>query len=317
MFGFSTRHVVLALTGLAIAALMASCGQASQPGADGGAAAAPMAPTNSPITAPGPVEGPVAAAMPPPTPVPPPPMPIPPLAPLPPPKTAAAAPAPLPPVHHGSGAPPPLACASQQMASFPWPKPPQPSVFTQISIDRLFADGVASKTLLDVGRRLSGAIARAGYQQPTYLGAGCNGFAIILDLEHIESDGTRMSGAAGFAPPGQQPEFSLADFFVRLFHAPAGHYRQIVIVVSDEALGTTIAAPNEDALRRMAADGASALPPAFAAIPLTWRYKVIAAIYEFRKGAQDGDARFIPPNGRLGATVHLIKARLLDRQPER
>ncbi|MEO8279813.1 MAG: hypothetical protein ABI564_08990 [Ideonella sp.] len=184
-------------------------------------------------------------------------------------------------------------------------------MFTQISFDQLFPEGAANKSLLDVGRRLSGAIASAGYHQSTYLGAGCNGFAIILDLEHIDADGTRKRGADGFAPPGQQPDFSLASFLVQLFHAPPGYYRQIVFVVSDEARGAAAAPPSESALRRLAEDGASALPPAYARIPLGWQFKVIAAVYEFRKGAENGDAQFIPPNGRLGAAVHLIKARLL------
>lgn len=197
------------------------------------------------------------------------------------------------------------------MVAFPWPNPPAPSVFTQLSVNQLFPQGADNKSLLDVGRRLSAAISGAGFQQSSYLGVGCNGFAIILDLEHIEADGTRKSGADGFAPPSQQPEFSLGSFFVRLFHAKPGYYRQIVIVVSDEAIGAPTAPPSASALRRLAEDGASALPPAFARIPLTWQYKVIAAVYEFRKGEVNGDAQFIPPSGRLGALVHLIKARLL------
>ena len=196
------------------------------------------------------------------------------------------------------------------MAAFPWPNPPQPSVLTQISVDQLFPEGASGKSLLDVGRRLNGAISGAGYQQSTFLGVGCNGFAIILDLEHIEADGTRKPGAEGFAPPSQQPEFSLGNFLLRLFHAKPGYYRQIVIVVSDEAIGAPTGPPSAGALRRLAEDGVSALPPAFARQPLTWQYRVMAAVYEFRKGDVNGDAQFIPPSGRLGALVHLVKARL-------
>lgn len=224
---------------------------------------------------------------------------------------AAPAPAPLPPI--GGLIKPPTACASTGMAPFPWPKPPEPSVLTQISIDQLFPEGTGGKTLLDVGRRLSGAISSAGYQQSTFLGAGCNGFAIILDLEHIESDGRRKPGVEGFQPPSQRPEFSLGSFLLRLFHAKPGYYRQIVIVVSDQAMGATTVPPSAEALRSLAKDGASALPPAYAQLPLSWQYRVIAAVYEFRKGDVEGDAQFISPKGRLGAFVHLSKAGLVSR----
>jgi len=196
------------------------------------------------------------------------------------------------------------------MVPFPWPNAPQPSEFTQIPNGLLFGAGGSSQTLLDVARRMEGAISAAGYFERRYLGAGCNGFAVILDLEHITSDGARKPGAAGFAPPGQEEEFSLTDYVKRLFYAPPGYYRQIVFVVSDENAAASTAAPTAQTLRAIAKDGSAALPPAFASVPYTWKYKVVALVYEFRKGPGDGDAQFIPATGRLGATVHLKKAKL-------
>lgn len=163
---------------------------------------------------------------------------------------------------------------------------------------------------MEVGRRLAGSIADAGYLEPVYLSAGCNGFAIVLDLEHIQADGTRKPGAAGFGPSSQQQKFSLAGYIARLFYAPPGYYRQIVFVISDEGMAETMAPPTESQLRSIARDGSSALPPAFATVSFDWRYKVLALIYEFEKGPADGDTQVIEPAGRLGATVHLKKAKL-------
>lgn len=196
------------------------------------------------------------------------------------------------------------------MAPFPWPNPPQPSVSTLIPPYLLFGNDTRARTLSDVAARLDGSIAGAGYLQPRYLGAGCDGFAIVLDLERITADGARQPGTAGFAPPGQEEGFSLTSYIKRLFYAPPGHYRQIVFVVSDQRMAQVTAPPTEAQLRAIARDGTSSLPSAFAAVSYTARHDVAALIYEFEKGPRDGDAKVVPPNGRLGATVHLKKARL-------
>jgi hypothetical protein len=183
-----------------------------------------------------------------------------------------------------------------------------------ISRDLLFENDNDAKTLADVDRRLRGAIAKADYLQTIYLGAGCNGFAIVLDLEHIGNRGTRKPGAEGFESPSQKQGFSLLDFFKRLFFAPPGYYRQIVFVVSDQSMAGTTAPPTESELHSMTKDGSSALPPRFATVPYTWEYNVIALIYEFKKGPSDGDTQVIPPNGRLSAQVHLMKANLIEKR---
>lgn len=197
------------------------------------------------------------------------------------------------------------------MAAFPWPTPPRPSVSALIPRYLLFAQPVpASATLATVAARLDGAVALAGYLQPKMLGAGCHGFAIVLDFERIQPDGTRRSGAAGFAPPGQDEAFSLPEYIKRLFYAAPGHYRQIVLVVSEQRLAQTTPAPTEGQLRAIARDGRSTLPAAFDKVSYTPEHEVLALIYEFEKGPNDGDARVLPPEGRLRATVHLKQARL-------
>ena len=201
-------------------------------------------------------------------------------------------------------------CPAADLAPFPWPNPPRPSVTALVPRYLLFADNGTTKSLMAVGARLEGAISRADYRQPKYLGAGCEGFAIVLDLERIDADGRRKGGTEGFAPPSQEADFNLAQYVRRLFYAPPGHYRQIVFVVSEERLTNATSPPTEAQLREIARDGASSLPPDFANVIYTPKHVVLALIYEFEKGPRDGDLKVFPPDGRLGATVHLMKARL-------
>lgn len=211
----------------------------------------------------------------------------------------------------GAAKPAASACASAGMAAFPWPSPPQPSVSATIPRYLLFGIGSGeAKSLAAVAARLDAAFARAGYLQPRMLGAGCNGFAVVLDLERIRSDGTRESGAAGFAPPGQEAGFDLATYLRRLFYAPPGQYRQIVFVVSDQRIAQTRPPPTEGELRMIARDGRSTLPTTYDNVDFTAEHEVLALIYEFEKGVRVGDARVVPPEGRLRATVHLKQARL-------
>jgi hypothetical protein len=239
-------------------------------------------------------------------------------------KVAAGRPAAGDPIREYRGDPPPLVdhavrpppqpaprpCAAAELAPFPWPTPPQPTITTIIPPYLLFGPESKTPTLAAVAARLEGAIERAGYKEPKYLGAGCDGFAIVLDLEHIAADGTRIGGAAGFAPPSQEEVFSLAAYIKRLFYAPPGHYRQIVLLVSDQRMADATAPATEAQLREIAKDGVSALPSAFSDLPFSNRDVVQALIYEFEKGPREGDATLSPPEGRLGATVHLQKARL-------
>lgn len=201
-------------------------------------------------------------------------------------------------------------CAGRDLAAFPWPNPPTPSDTALIPPYLLWSAGSEGKTLLDVARRLEGSIAAAGYLEPKYLSAGCKGFAIMLDLEQIEADGARRPGAAGFAPSTAEPEFTLSSYLKRLFYAPPGYYRQIVFVVSDQGIAATTPPPTPGELRAIAKDGSASLPPGYDALPFNWKYKVVALVYEFEKGPADGDARQIPPTGRLRAPQHLKKAHL-------
>lgn len=300
--GNTTRAVLGALLVILSVVLM-GCSQTSAPPSDSSPPPATSPPPDTSAPPPDTSAPPTSGAEPPsaePAPAPPPPPP-------PPPAPAAT----RPPTDNGGGSGGASACASRELAAFPWPSPPQPSDSALIAPYLLFPDGSDGKTLMDVARKLEGSIAAAGYVGPRYLGAGCNGFAVMLDLEQIEADGTRKPGAAGFAPTTAEPGFTLAGYLKRLFYAPPGYYRQIVFVVSDVGIAATTPTPTPGELRAIAKDGSAALPPAYGSVPFGWKYKVVALVYEFQKGPADGDARQIPPSGRLRAPQHLKKAQLL------
>ncbi len=75
-------------------------------------------------------------------------------------------------------------------------------------------------------------------------------------------------------------------------------------------MANATASPTEAQLRAIARGGNSSLPPDFRKVAYTAEHVVWALIYEFEKGPRDGDVKVIPPDGRLGATVHLMKAQL-------
>ena len=278
------------------AAVLIGCSQSPAPPRDELPATSPPPDTSPPPTS-GAEPPPAETAPPPPPP------------PAPPPPAPAPAPVPTrPPMANGGGSA--AACVSRELAPFPWPSPPAPSDSALIAPYLLFPAGSEGRTLLDVARKLEGAIAAAGYLEPRYLGAGCNGFAVMLDLEQIDADGARKPGATGFAPTTAEPGFTLVGYLKRLFYAPPGYYRQIVFVVSDIGIAATTPTPTPGELRAIARDGSAALPPAYGSVPYTWKYKVVALVYEFQKGPADGDARQIPPSGRLRAPQHLKKAQL-------
>ncbi len=289
----ATRALLAALL-LSLAGALFGCSKSSAPATE--TAPPPTAGAEPPPTAGAEPPSPAGAEPPPATA--PAPMPAPPPPPPPPRPTANGG---------GAGAAP---CASLELAAFPWPSPPAPSDSALIPPFLLWPTGSEGKTLMDVARRLEGSIASAGYLEPRYLGAGCNGFAIMLDLEQIDADGARKPGAAGFAPSTAEPGFTLAGYLKRLFYAPPGYYRQIVLVVSDQGIAATTPVPTPGELRAIAKDGSAALPPGYARLPFSWKYKVVALVYEFQKGPADGDARQIPPSGRLRAPQHLKKAQL-------
>ncbi len=197
-------------------------------------------------------------------------------------------------------------CLQETLAQFPWPNVPRPTA-QRLLVRELFQP--APPTLGALLVMLREQLAGAGYPPPGVLGAGCNGYALVLEAERIRPDGRRL----GFEQWGQTSGVSLAEIFRQLFTAAPGMYRMIVVVVSTERAQTTEERFSARDLEALAEQGASQLPAAMAALPLDLSYEVRALVYEFVK--DDTSAGQVPPNGRIPVVTHLSQAGLLPRQP--
>ena len=225
-------------------------------------------------------------------------------APLPPPPPPPPAPAPdrpsSPPVHARPDDGPP--CLQGALAPFPWPDTPPPTASRLIVRDYLSPVPATLGGLLGTLRR---ELAAAGYPLPGVLGAGCNGFALVLEGERVNPDGSR----AAFQEWNQRTHFTLAEVLHQLWTAEPGYYRMIVLVAATERPRYAGAPLSAHALAELADQGAEELPPAMAALPFSSDYELRALVYEFVRDNQG--AAQVPPDGRIPVVTHLKSAGLL------
>lgn len=208
-------------------------------------------------------------------------------------------------------------CKASGLPEAPWP-PPQPTNTSRVHRGYFLPSGVSAPTTMGAFLdRMRERIRSAGYVVPPVLGAGCFGFAMVLQMERLEADGQRVPGRDGFTGPGQRTSFDLAEVLRQLFLAQPGFYRVILLVVTDERLGRFSAQQNVEAyMRELGRLGTDELPGSMASRDFGGTYEVHALIYEFERrnrAEADGVSRAIPPSGRLPALVHLEMAGLLRR----
>ena len=189
------------------------------------------------------------------------------------------------------------------MPDFPWP-PPAPSAQATLP-SSLFVTAVRpAPPLSSVGAALVSALGAPGIRVQLYRAP--NGFGLVARLERIAADGTPMPEEFRFLLPGSEEPFSLAAYVKRLFFAPQGLYRQIVFAVTDQPFAATGTSLTAESAARLLSKGANRLSSDFDSLPFTDGHRVTALIYEFRKGARDGDVSTLTPS-RLGARTHLEK----------
>ena len=128
-----------------------------------------------------------------------------------------------------------VSCAAgEDWIDFPWP-PPEPSAVMEIP-RRLLTNGAALDELLvrDIQRQVESALEAAGYVERAFFRIDCDGFAVVTRLEEIDSTGLPVLNGARFATSGQSQSWSLASYLARLFYAPPGFYRQIIVAGTDK-----------------------------------------------------------------------------------
>ncbi|MEK8052752.1 OmpA family protein [Ideonella sp. DXS22W] len=203
-------------------------------------------------------------------------------------------------------------CPTQGMAEFPWPNPPQWTAADTLSRALLLGtDTQGAESMRDVAARLERAVRAAGFVNPKFLGIGCDGFAMVLDLEQVDDKGRRLPGDRAWEPPGASEDVSLAAWIRRLFYAPPGRYRQIVLVISDQPMQAPTGAPTADALRTITREAGRPLPARVGELPFTETHVVHALVYEFEKRSRSATATARTPPSRIEVRLHLQRAGLL------
>lgn len=192
-----------------------------------------------------------------------------------------------------------------ELPAFPWP-PPTPSA--QFGLPRsMFA---AAPSQFAVGQQLTRALDRSGYSEYSFYRAPA-GFALVARLERIREDGSAAPEELRFLQPGAEEPFSLGTYIRRLFFAPAGLYRQIVFVATDQPFTTDASETlTADKAARLLREGANRLPDEYRTFPFGPSHAVTALIYEFRKGPDDRDVVTLDP-GRLAGRTHLERTGIL------
>lgn len=201
-------------------------------------------------------------------------------------------------------------CGDTGAAQFPWPLPLPTD---RVSMDaRWFGVQPGDTTSVDtVANAVERALRSVGHAQVGFQSVGCDGFAAISYLERIDANGRPLSDGTRFLPPGAKEPWSLSGYLTRLFSAPQGKYRQIVIVGTDRLMDDFGAAPTTEEGLEMIDDSNAERPPVLR--EYLWRrghHRLVALIYEFDKPAGRGAAVHVPPRG-LGGTKHLQGAGLV------
>lgn len=189
------------------------------------------------------------------------------------------------------------------LPEFPWP--PRASAYTKIPSQYLL--NTDRQTLLkNVAERLETAFRSGGYSQTGYYSVP-GGFALVSRLEQFKPSGLPANEPYRWAEQVETPRVFSLDYLTALIKGKVGRYRVIVFVVSNDfftqARGRAV---NSEQAKKLAIEGASALPDSVGALPWLENYSCTALIYEFEKTAFDKPAEF-KENSTLMAETHLQK----------
>lgn len=165
-----------------------------------------------------------------------------------------------------------------------------------------------ARSLVDLGdanRVLRGALTRSGYDTISYFEVP-RGFALVTRLEQIEATGEPKRGASRWAVDALKvtiSDFSLTGYLRALLTANPGHYRIIVLIVTDYPVWQSAHSVSFDQAISWIHGGMATLPREIAAKPWLQDSACMALVYEFIR--TDGHAPEVLVRGGLEARTHL------------
>jgi outer membrane protein OmpA-like peptidoglycan-associated protein len=199
--------------------------------------------------------------------------------------------------------------------TFPWP-PPLATKWTRLPV-RLCVNA-REKTLGGSVDLIRAAFRRGGFPETerTYL-IGKTGFAMAGHMEAIADDATfKPPPDRWAAPEAETPwqSFSITGYLRALFSANTGHYRIIVIALTDHMFAGPQVVPVDSAIRAIPENGlAGDLPTNIAKTPLAQSgLNCYAFVYEFERPVDPKRTRLVD-SSREEAIGHLVLARLWTR----
>jgi len=194
--------------------------------------------------------------------------------------------------------------AANEAPQFPWP-PPRASASVRIP-DEFVRKPSGETYLRDVSERLTQALNRAGYEEISWY-AVPDGFALVSQFEQCDSDGTPLSGATRFLDKVFRPPLRTPwDYIRKLILPEVGHFRVIVIIVSDHPFSQRNVRVSRDEALAWLSSGTNGLPQDTGDLRFTNAYLTTALIYEFEQASVDSGAILKQPSSLTGK-MHLQK----------
>jgi hypothetical protein len=185
---------------------------------------------------------------------------------------------------------------------FPWP-PPAASASEVLPHDFF----VNAMDFEDINQLFIDALDKAGYAERSYY-AVPRGFALVTRLEQIEDDGTPKDRPQRWSAEAPRPTiFSLQEYVKALFTANTGHYRVIVLVVTDVPFQQSSFHVDESEALNWLHTGLNVLPIPISRQRFSADVNCTALIYEFERA--ESSTRLLLPS-RIDAHAHLTKAGL-------
>ena len=136
------------------------------------------------------------------------------------------------------------------------------------------------------------------------------GFALVSQLEQINSDGTPKDATFRWTTTIAAPRvFSVSSYFHALLGATPGNYRVVVFIVTPASLTTKPNTPGFQQAQDWLTGGANKLPNPIRDWPFTADSACTALIYEFEQASRDANAIERLPSALTGQ-MHLQAAGL-------